>query len=283
MTDLPVTVIEARPKTLAARLYALWQYRSFHSLLVKEITLKQVRGTLLGVWWLIIRPLIPALVAVVTFTFILPVQTHGLPYVIFLLSGYMTWQLFQATLVFVPRTLQWMRGLMRRTYFPKLLVPMASIGPPLVEFVILLTLFAVALIYIYVSSGTLHLRVGWEMLWFPVCLFLAMTLGVAIGMTLSVIVLFIRDVIFTVRYVAQLMIFVTPVLYPASLLSEPWRSLIYILNPMAQFVEVSRWSLTGYGDFQPLFLALSIAINLVIIALSVAFFMRAETYLADEI
>ena len=217
MTEVALTIIEARPKTLGARLFALWQYRGFYALLLKELTLKKARGTLLGVWWLIIRPLIPAVVAVVTFTFIIRIDTHGLPYVIFFFSGFTTWQIFQGTVGFMPRTLLWMRGMMRRTYFPKLLVPLAAIGPPLIELAITCVLFAAAVVFIFITTGTTHLRFGWVTLWFPACLFLALLFGLSFGMVLSVIALFFRDIIFTVSYFTQLMLFLTPILYPVKL------------------------------------------------------------------
>jgi homopolymeric O-antigen transport system permease protein len=282
MTDVPVTIIRARPQTVASRLAALWQYRGFYRLLLREITFKKVRGTLLGFWWLIIRPLVPAVVAVTTFTFVVRIETNDVPYVIFFFSGFITWQIFQATLIFVPRTLSWMQGLMRRTYFPKILVPLASIGPPLIELLIVLALFAVAVVFVFFTKGSTHLQWGWMTLWFPACLILALMFGLAVGMVLSVIALFFRDIIFTVSYFAQLMLFLTPILYPVKFVPEQWRWIVYVFNPMAQLVEVSRWSLTGYGDFHPFFLSLAIGTILLTFVLSVAFFLRAETYLADE-
>ena len=283
MTDGSVTIIEARPKTVAARLLAVWRYRGFYSLLLREITLRKVRGTLLGFWWLIIPPLITTIAAVFIFTFILPIDTGGLPYVIFFFCGYTTWRVFAAALVFLPRTLGWMQSLMRRTYFPKLLVPIASIGPPLIELLIILVLFAGIVIFFFLTTGTTHLRIGWQMLVFPACLLVALLLGVAVGMVLSVIALFFRDIRFSVRYFAQVMMLLSPVLYPATLVPEQWRWILYAFNPMAQLLEMSRWSLTGVGDFNPLFLSLSIGTSLLIVLLCTAFFLRAETYLADEI
>jgi lipopolysaccharide transport system permease protein len=283
IADRTTIIIEARPKTLAARLQALWQYRAFYPFLFQEISLKKFRGTALGFWWLILRPLIPTAITIVVFTHMVRMESHGLPYAIFFLSGFMTWNVFQATLVFMPRTLMWMQGMMRRTYFPKLLVPLASIGPPLVELAVMLCLFVLTVGYFTFAGGGPPLRYGWAMLWLPVCLVLALLFAFAIGTVMSVTALFFRDVVFSVAYFAQLCMFLTPVIYPITFVPESYRWIVYALNPMAQMVEVSRWSLTGIGDFRAFYFLLSAATIVATAALSIGFFMRAEAYLADEI
>ena len=209
-------------------------------------------------------------------------ESHGLPYAIFFLSGFVTWNVFQSTLIFMPRTLMWMQGMMRRTYFPKLLVPLASIGPPLIELGVMLCLLVVTVAYFTIAGGEPPLHFGWPMLWFPVCLSLALLFSFAIGTVMSVAALFFRDVVYSVAYFAQLFMFVTPVIYPVTFVPESYRWIVYALNPMAQVVEVSRWSLTGIGDFRPGFLLLAAGTILVTFVLSIAFFLRAEAYLADE-
>jgi lipopolysaccharide transport system permease protein len=277
-----VTVIEARPTTIAGRMRALWQYRAFYPFLFKEVTTRKFRGTMLGFWWLVIRPLVPTVMAVVTFTNIVPMANSDLPYVVFYFSGFLTWNVFHAMIVFMPRTLGWMQSTMRRTYFPKLLVPLASLGPPLLETAIMLVLFAVAVIYYKLTKGTTHIVFGWNLLWFLPAFFMAMLLGWSIGVVTSVIALFVRDIIFTVSYFAQIFMFVTPVLYPATFVPEKYRWALYVVNPMADLVELSRWSLTGTGDFHPLFVMIAFVVVLTVTALCIGFFLRAERFMADE-
>ena len=281
MAGKMITVIEARPKTLAARLLALWRYRAFYSFLFQEISMKKFRDTALGVWWLILRPLIPTSITIVIFTFLAPMQSMGLPYAIFFLSGFISWNMFQSTIIFMPRTLLWMQGIMRRTYFPKLLVPFASVGPPLLELLVVLSLFVLSVVYFGIRG---HFHMPWEpqLLLFPICIFLSLTFGFAVGTVLSVVAVFFRDVVFSVGYFAQVLMFLTPVIYPMTFVPANYRWIIYALNPMAQVVEVSRWSLTGVGEFQPYFFLLASVTIFIAFALSIAFFLRAETFLADE-
>jgi len=281
MSRNSVTIIEARPKSFIARLLALWHYRSFYGFLFREITMKKFRDTLLGFWWLAIRPLVPAIIFITLFT-AHPVETHSaIPYPIFFMSSYLTWNLFNSTLIFMPRTLLWMQGIMSRTYFPRLLVPFAGFGPPLIEFVVLFVVF-ILLVGFYTLIGSFPLHMGWQMLWIFPCLILSLTLGIALGMVISVIAIFFKDVVFSISYFAQMFMFLTPVIYPISFIPKSYQWLLYTLNPMATLVEVSRWSLLNNGEFGGRYFFLAALTILLVFVASVTFFMRAETYLADQ-
>jgi lipopolysaccharide transport system permease protein len=281
----PTVVIEARPETFGASLRALWRYRGFYNFLFKEIMMRRARGTLLGVWWLIIRPLITAAGLVATFMFVAPVETgQAAPYPIFFLSGYIPWRVFQATLTVLPRSLTWMRGVMQRTYFPRLLVPLAGLGPVLIEFAMLLAVFLIAVgVASWGPQGHFPLRFGWPLLWLLPCLLGALLFAMAFGMIFSIVALFFRDVIYTISWVAQLFMFATPVLYPVTFVSPDYRWVLYVLNPMVQIVTVARWALTGEGEFDPFFVALAFGTIVAAFAAGVTFFLRAEMHLGDQL
>jgi lipopolysaccharide transport system permease protein len=277
----PVTIIEARPKSAAAQFGALWSYRNFYPFLFKELSLKKFRDTVFGMWWLVIRPLVPTLIAVIAFTVVAPVATKGLPYSIFYLSGFMAWTIFQSTMNFTPRCLLWMRGAMRKTYFPRLLVPLASLGPPLIEVAVVAVFLTGTMLFLYLSRGVLYLHVDVGLLLAPLLLLMALLFGLSLGMIASVIAIFVRDVVFTVSYFAQMGMFLSPVLYPLSAIPSDYRWMILVINPMAAIVEGMRWSLTGVGYVDPLYLIHSCAMILLIFAMSLVFFVRAETYFGD--
>lgn len=276
-------VIEARSKGLFSAIAAVWQYRAFWPFLFREIAMRKFRATVLGFWWLILRPLIPAAFAILVFTFVVPMESYGLPYAIFYFSGMVAWNMFQGNVTFMARTMLWMQNIMRRTYFPKLLVPMSSSGPPLMELAVVFVMFLMATGYFYYQDGISYIRFGWNLLWFPVAIFLAYLFSMAIGMVCSVIALFAKDIVFSVRYFTQLFMFLTPVLYPVTFIPEQYRWVLYTLNPMAKVVELSRWSLTGVGTFDPVFTAVSAGMILLTLVLCVVFFLRAEDLLADQI
>jgi lipopolysaccharide transport system permease protein len=281
----PTVVIEARPETAAANLRALWRYRGFYNFLFKEIMMRRARGTLLGFWWLIIRPLVTAAGLAAAFMFVAPVATgHSAPYPIFFLSGYIPWRVFQATLTMVPRSLMWTKGIMQRTYFPRLLVPLAGVAPVAIEFIVLVVLFAGAVGFAtWSAGGQVPLRAAWPLLWLLPCLLGALVFAMAFGMVLSIVALFFRDVVFTIGWVAQLFMFATPVLYPVTFVSPEYRWVLYVLNPMVQIVTVSRWALTGEGEFDPFFVALAFGTIVAAFAVGVTFFLRAEMHLGDQL
>lgn len=280
---MAITVIEARSKTFWSHIAATWQHRSFYTFLFTEISMKKFRDTMLGFWWLILRPLIPTAITVILFSVVVPIHSYGLPYLIFFLSGMLTWNLFQATVIFLPRTLLWMRGLMRRTYFPKLLVPIAAVGPPLLECVVMLAVFLLAALYFKLSGGDSYLAGDWRILWALASGLLALMLGLAVGMVLSVLAVLVRDVVLSVPYFVQLMMLLTPLVYPVTLVPEKFRWILYTFNPMAVLIEMSRWAWTGVGVAPFFWFGVSAVTITLMLALSVVFFVRAESFLADHL
>ena len=278
----PTIVIEARPDTVAARLRSLWRYRGFYSFLFKELTTRKGRGTLLGMWGVMLRPIIPAAGLIFAFGSVRPVDTGGVPYAIFFLSGYIPWQMFQSALRYVPRSLTWSQSLMKRTYFPRLLVPLAGFGMTFIEFLILAVVFVAAIGMTMWRGEPFPLRLGWHTLWLVPGLIGTLLFALSFGLVFSVVALFFRDVIFSLRLFAQVMMFLTPVIYPVTFIPEAYRWVVYVMNPMAQLVIVCRYALIGEGDFHLGFLLLSFAMILVALAGSTAFFLRAEVHLGDQ-
>ncbi len=279
----PLIVIEARPNTVGGTLRALWRYRGFYRFVFKEILLRKARGTLLGVWWLLLRPLLSAAGYIAAFSVVAPISTgHDVPYPIFFLSAFIPWRLFEGTLTTLPRTLSWTRGIMQRTYFPRLIVPLAGFGPVLIELAILIVMLVVYAGIAW-SRGEMPLQLGWQTWWLLPCLLGAWMMALAFGMVFSIVTLFFRDVVFTVGYVAQLFMFATPVLYPLTFVPEKYRWVVYTFNPMAEVVTTSRFALTGRGEFEPWLLMQSLVTIVILFILGVTFFLRAEQHLGDQL
>jgi len=278
----PTIVIEARPDTVSARLRSLWHYRGFYGFLFQELTMRKGRGTLLGIWGIMLRPIIPAVGLIFAFGSVRPVDTGGVPYAIFFLSGYIPWQMFQSALRYLPRSLGWSQSLMKRTYFPRLLVPLAGFGMTFIHFAILAVVFVVAVVMTMWRGEPFPLHLGWHTLWLVPGFIGILLFALSFGLVFSVVALFFRDVIFSLRFFAQIMMFLTPVIYPVTFIPEPYRWVVYVLNPMAQLVVVCRYALIGEGDVQLPFLLLSFAMILVALVGSVAFFLRAELHLGDQ-
>lgn len=279
----PITVIEARPETAFARLRSLWRYRGFYGFLFKELITRRGRGTLLGMWWLVLRPIFPAVAMIYAFGSVRPVETESaVPYAVFFLAGYLPIRLFQSALRYLPRSLSWTQSLMRRTYFPRLLVPLAGLGTPLIEFGVIVAVFFVVVGMTVWRGAPFPLHLGWHSWWLLPCLMATLLFSLSFGLVFSVVALFFRDVIFSLRFFSSLVMLLTPVIYPVTFWPEAYRWALYAINPMAQIVITTRWALTGQGQFELGFLLMSFATILLLLAASVTFFLRAEVHLGDQ-
>lgn len=275
-----VTIIEARPQSLWARFAALFKHRAFLPFLAREIAMKKFRGTVLGFWWLVVRPLLPTAIAVFVFTQVVAMETP-VPYALFYLSGFLIWNSMAAAVVFMPRTLLWMSGIMRKTYFPRLLIPISAMGVTLIEFAVVSTVLLTAIAYFWISSGQLPLVLDLQTLWLVPAIGLGLAQGFAIGMVASVVALFFRDIVFTMGYVTQAWFFATPLLYPVTALPEHMQALFFALNPMTAPIDTARWALFRTGELQSMWLGVSAIETAIIVLLALTFFLRAETHLAD--
>jgi len=276
----PVTVIEARPRSVWARLGALWKQRAFIPFLAREIAMKKFRGTVLGFWWLIVRPLLPTAIAVFVFTQIVPLTTP-VPYALFYLCGFLVWNAMAAAVVFMPRTLLWMSGIMRKTYFPRLLIPIAAMGVALIEFLVVAVILLIVIGAYWIGTGDAYVVLDLQTLWLIPAIAIALCLGFAIGMASSVIAVFVRDIVFSMGYFTQAWFFVTPLLYPLTTLPAPMQPYFLALNPMTAPLETARWALFRTGELPAFWLGVSAIETGIILLLSIAFFLRAETRLAD--
>lgn len=283
MSEPTVTVIDARPASLWGRVAAAWRFRHYYPVLLKELALRRFRNTILGVWWLVLRPLIPMVIIVLAFTRFVTVDTGELPYALFFVSAYIGWNLFQSTVTFMSRTLMWSKSLMRKMYLPKMIIPAASIGPPMIELAITCIAFAGLAAFFYFQDGVADIAWSWRILLAIPTLMVVLLFALSIGAVFSVIALLMRDIIFSIGWVIQAIMFATPVIYPMSSIPAESRWIFHVFNPMAGLVETMRWSLTGFGTFEPLWFAVSILQVAICALLCFTFFARAETYLADVV
>lgn len=277
-----VTVITASRTGAWSAWRELWGYRALFVYLFKQTATRRFQDTILGPAWLLLRPLIPSIAVIVIFSRIVPISTGDLPYPVFYFGGYLLWGLFASIVAFVPRAMRMNRGMMKKMYFPRLLIPMASLGIPLAEFLVTLGVFAGVIIY-YAAHGNLQFAPGPELMLFPVLVLMTVALGIGIGMFVGVLSLVARDVLYTLPHFLQVWMLLTPVIYGIDFIPEKWRWIIYVLNPMATLVETGKSSLLAIGSINWSFLGIAATLVIAILALSTMFFLRAEDIFMDDI
>ncbi|MFN0060471.1 MAG: ABC transporter permease [Planctomycetota bacterium] len=275
-------VIEPRTAGAVARAREMWNYRFLFRYFAARMLEKTYARTALGRLWIFIRPLFPVLVNTLVFGGLIGVSSGEVPYFLFFLAGIASWQLFDQSIFWATRSLELNRKFIKRLYFPRMILPLASVAPALVECLIYLGLILIAAGYYYLSTGKLYLIPGVNLLLAFVAMGLSVALAVGMGLWTSVIGAYIRDVRFTLRYVLSFWFFLTPVIYPSTYIPEKLRWLV-ALNPMATLVETFRWGTLGIGEFRPWSFLLAIGIIVVVSAGGAWYFAKAEAASVDKL
>jgi lipopolysaccharide transport system permease protein len=270
------SVIVIRPSRgwVSLRLNELWEYRELLYFLVWRDIKVRYKQTVLGAAWAIIQPFSTMVVFSLFFGRLAGVPSDGLPYPIFSYAALLPWNYFAHSLSEASNSLVGSANLIRKVYFPRLVIPLSSVLSGLVDFGIAFSVLLGMMVHFSV-------RPMWGILLLPLLLLLALVTALGVGLWLSALNVKYRDVRYAIPFLTQFWMFATPVAYPSSLLSEPWRTL-YGLNPMAGVVEGFRWALLGT---QPPSAMITVsALVAVLLLVSGAFYFRqVEKTFADEV
>lgn len=271
-SDENLVVVEPR-KGLNLRLGELWAYRDLLYFLVWRDIKVRYKQTALGALWAVLQPVLATLVFSIFFGRLAKLPSNGIPYPIFAYTAMVPWQLFAYSLSESANSLVNNQNLIRKVYFPRLIIPLAAVLAGLVDFGISFVLLLVMMLfYGIVPTGAI--------IALPLLLMLAVGSALAVGIWLSALNVQYRDVRYTIPFLTQLWLFATPVVYPTSLVPPHWR-LLYGLNPMAGVVEGFRWALLGSkGSLGPM-IWVSSAVVLLLLAGGVFYFRRMESEFAD--
>jgi lipopolysaccharide transport system permease protein len=268
----PVLRIRASQR-LRLNLKDLWEYRELLYFLVWRDIKVRYKQTALGAAWALLQPLLTMLVFTVFFGRLAKIPSDGVPYPVFSYTGLLPWQLFAFALTESSTSLVTNKNLLTKVYFPRLIVPMASVFAGLVDFALAFVLL-LGLMVIY------HVTPSMAIAWLPVFLLLTVATALSVGLWLSALNVKFRDVRYLIPFLTQFWMFATPVAYPSSLVPEPWREW-YGLNPMAGVVEGFRWALLGKAGNPGLLVWVSIAAVLLLLIGGLYYFRRTEATFAD--
>jgi len=280
-SELPATaaprVVEIVPTKgwVQLGLAELFEYRELIYFLTWRDIKVRYKQTVLGAGWAIIQPLFTMIVFTIFFGNLAKVPSDGMPYPIFSFAALVPWTFFANGLTSSSAVLVGSTNLVTKVYFPRLAMPIASVLAGVVDLVIAMAVLVVLMLY-YGVSPTL------AVLWLPAFILLAVVAALGIGTWLAAMNVMFRDVRYVVPFLVQLWLFVTPVVYPASLVSEPGRTL-FGLNPMAGVVEGFRWALLGTPAPPFGLLAVSAATAFVLLVSGFYYFRRMESSFADNV
>ena len=269
-----VTVIEPVRGWRPLDLRELWAYRELLLVLtIRDIKLRY-KQTMLGVAWAILQPFMTMVVFTVFFGHLANMPSDGFPYPVFVYSALVPWTFFANAITSSSNSLVGSAHLVSKVYFPRLVIPLSAIGVGIVDFGIAASiLLAMMLFY----------GVGWSLnlLMAPVLLLAIMFTALGVGTCLSALTVSYRDFRYVVSFMVQFWMFVTPVVYPVSLVPTQWRWLLY-LNPMSGLIEGFRAVFLGKA-FDFFGLAVSAGVAIILFFIGVVYFERVEDRFADII
>jgi lipopolysaccharide transport system permease protein len=272
---LPVLRIEPSKGWVSLMLHELWEYRELLYFLTWRDIKVRYKQTALGAAWAIIQPLFTMLVFSLFFGRLAKVPSDGIPYPIFAFTALVPWTFFVNGLAQSSNSLVGSSNLITKVYFPRLTIPISAVLSGVVD-------FAIAFLVLLGMMAWYRVMPSLNMLWLPLFLLLAFVTALGVGLWLSALNVQYRDVRYILPFVTQFWMFATPIAYPSTLLTEPWRT-VYGLNPMVGVVEGFRWALLGAGTAPgPMILVSSVASLLILIG-GALYFRRMEKTFADVV
>jgi lipopolysaccharide transport system permease protein len=256
-------------------LHELWDYRELAYFLVwRDITVRYKQAAI-GVAWAVLQPLAMMVVFTLFFGRLAHIPSGGVPYSLFALVGLLPWQLFSRTISESCNSLITDQRLITRVYFPRILIPTSTTLAALADFAIALILLAGLMAFYGFVPGA-------HALWIPLFVALMLTTSLGVGYWLSAVNVEYRDVAYTLPFLNQLWLFITPVVYPSEIVPERWRILLGF-NPMAGVVEGFRWALLGVGPGPSPMLWTSTGTALFLFITGIAWFRRRESSFVDTL
>lgn len=271
---LPLTLITPPSGWRALDVNELWRYRELAWVLTERDIKVRYKQTALGFAWAIIQPVMMMVVFSVFFGALAKMPSDGLPYPVFVYAGLLPWTFFANAISASSNSLVGSSHLVSKVYFPRLIIPVSTVGGGLVDFAIA----AAILLLLCLFYG-----VGWSinLLVAPLLVAGIIFIALGVGIFLSALTVAFRDFRYVIPFMVQFWMFATPVVYPASLVPEGWRWLLF-LNPMAGFIEGFRSAFLG-KPFDWLAICISLVVAVAVFFIGIAYFEKVERSFADII
>ena len=273
--DTPIVIVKPSKGWTSLKLDELWEYRELLYFLTWRDIKVRYKQTVLGAAWAIIQPFFTMVVFSLFFGKLARVPSDGIPYPIFAYAALVPWTFFANGLNQSASSLVGDANLIKKVFFPRLAIPISIVIAGVVDFVLAFIVLLGMMVF-YGIFPTLNI------IWLPFLLLLTFITALGTGLWLSALNVQFRDVRYTVPFLTQFWLFATPIAYPSSLLSEPWRTL-YGINPMVGVVEGFRWALLGTDTAPGPIMIVSSLVALGLLIGGAYYFRRLEKSFADVI
>ena len=272
----PITRIQPSRGWVGVNLGELWRHRELLYFLIWRDVKVRYKQTLLGAAWAILKPLFSMVIFTIIFGRLAEVPTDGAPAPVFYFTALLPWILFQDGVSKASASLVAGRSLVTKVYFPRMVVPLASVLAGLVDFVLSGLVLVAMMVFYGVRAG--------PALWsLPLFLILSLLATIGVGLWLSALNVAYRDIAYVTPFVLQAWMYASPVAYSATLIPEGAGRLAYGLNPMAGVIQGFRFAVLGVGQPEADMLWISLGVAGLLLISGVAYFRRVERTFADVI
>jgi lipopolysaccharide transport system permease protein len=274
-TDNKAIIIKPSSGWAALDLKDLWIYRELVYFMTWRDLKVRYKQTVLGASWAVLQPFLTMVVFSIFFGGLAQVPSDNVPYPIFSYTALLPWTLFSKALLDASKSLVSSSHIITKIYFPRIILPLATILAGIVDFFIAFVVLLGMMVF-YRVSPTIHI---WTL---PLFLLLALVTAMGVGLWLSALNVLYRDINYATHFITQFWMFITPIVYSASMIPDQWR-LIYSVNPMAGVVNGFRWALLGVGSPPGLDLLVSVVVAFFLLISGLFFFKRTERLFADMV
>jgi len=274
--DKKTIVIKPKKNLLSLNLKELWEYRELFYIFAWRDIKVRYKQTVLGILWAVLQPLLSTFIFTVFFGNLAKVPSGDLPYALFVFTGLVYWNFFASSLSNAASSLIGNEGIVKKVYFPRLILPLSSVVTGCVDFAINLTLLIIASFYFNFPPSPSALLI------IPLGFLITFIAASGLGTLLSAINIKYRDVRYVIPFFIQLLIYLSPVIYPTSILKESNR-LIMSLNPMTGVIEAVRSTISNDLVLNWTQLSVSIGVALLLFMVGIIYFRNTEKFFADLI
>lgn len=274
------TVIKPKNKLFEVDFKEIWRYRDLYSMFVKRDIITQYKQTILGPTWFFIQPALTTIMYMVVFGGIAGISTDGLPQPLFYLAGIVFWQYFSDCLNKTSSTFTANQGIFGKVYFPRMIVPLATVTSNLVRMGIQFLLFIA--VYIYYLIIGVDVAPNIYVLLLPLLILMLAGLALGFGIIVSSLTTKYRDLTILFTFFVSLWMYATPVIYPLSTMSEN-RQWIMALNPVTGIMEAFKYGALGVGTFDWGMLAYSFGFMVVLLAAGIVVFNKVQRSFMDTV
>lgn len=274
------SIIIAKKRLFDINFKELWRYRDLVLLFVRRDFVALYKQTILGPIWFIIQPILTTIMYTIIFAKVAKISTAGLPPVLFYMSGTIAWTYFSTSLLKTSETFIQNANIFGKVYFPRLAVPISIIISNMIQFLIQFCLLIVFMLY-YSMQGIIY-HIDYTILLIPFLLLILAALGLGFGIIISSLTTKYRDLKQLVTFGVQLWMYITPVIFPLSVIGGKYK-LVFLINPLTGVIESFRTILLGVGQIHYNYLAYSFLFAIILLFTGILLFNRIERNFMDHV